>query len=176
MQLIGSGLMGLYEVELRCLHLLMTVYNFSTPALPWPFFILASDGFNILYGRPLSVQYNAHVLPFNNSIFSVMEFLEIRQSTIWYTGSLGRWDKRLVDQASDIPSIIFFSKIVQNSLQKPFHFFFYKITKMKIKSFECPKSIRNYEKNTWNVRCLVDESFVPSAQRASVLYWRLSDF
>jgi hypothetical protein len=68
--------MGLYEVELRCLHLLMTVYNFSTPALPWPFFILASDGFNILYGRPLSVQYNAHVLPFNNSIFSVMEFLE----------------------------------------------------------------------------------------------------
>ena len=80
MQLIGSGLMGLYEVELRCLHLLMTVYNFSTPALLCPgpsLYILASDGFNILYGRPLSVQYNAHVLPFNNSIFSAMEFLEI---------------------------------------------------------------------------------------------------
>ena len=31
---------------------------------------------------------------------------------------------------------------------------------MKMKSFECPKSIRNYEKkNVWNVRCLVDESF-----------------
>ena len=37
---------------------------------------------------------------------------------------------------------------------------------MKIKSFECPKSIRNYkEKNTWSIRRLVDESFVPSAQR-----------
>ena len=43
----------------------------------------------------------------------------------------------------------FFHKILQNPLQKPFKFifyFFYKITKMKIKSFECPKSIRNNEK------------------------------
>ena len=57
------------------------------------------------------------------------------------------------------------------------YFFFYKITKMKIKSFECPKSIRNYEKkNTWNVRHLVDESFVPSVQQTSVLYCRLTDF
>ena len=30
-------------------------------------------------------------------------------------------------------------------------------------------------KNTWNVRRLIDESFVPSAQRTSVLYCRLSD-
>ena len=47
----------------------------------------------------------------------------------------------------------------------------------QVSGFECPKSIMNYEKkNTWKVRCLVDESFVPSAQRASVLYCRLSDF
>ena len=33
---------------------------------------------------------------------------------------------------------------------------------IKIKSLECPESIRNYEKNnTWNIRHLVDESFVP---------------
>ena len=32
---------------------------------------------------------------------------KIRQSTIWYAGSLGRWDKRLVKKASDVPSIIF---------------------------------------------------------------------
>ena len=31
-------------------------------------------------------------------------------------------------------------------------------------------------KNTWNVRRLVNESFVPSAQQTSVLYCRLSDF
>ena len=38
---------------------------------------------------------------------------------------------------------------MQNSLQKLFQFifiFFHKITKMKIKSFECPKSVRNNEK------------------------------
>ena len=55
--------------------------------------------------------------------------------------------------------------------------YFCKFTKMKIKSFECPISIRNYEKNdALNIRCLVDESFVPATQRTSVLYCRLSDF
>ena len=34
---------------------------------------------------------------------------------------MGRWDKRLINQASDVPSIIF-HKILQNSLQKPFQF------------------------------------------------------
>ena len=48
---------------------------------------------------------------------------------------------------------------------------------MKIKNFECPKSIRNYEKkNTWNVKRLVDNLFVPLAHRTSVLYSRLTDF
>ena len=32
------------------------------------------------------------------------------------------------------------------------------------------------KKNTWNVRRLVNKSFVPSAQRTSVLYCRLTDF
>ena len=44
---------------------------------------------------------------------------------------MGRWDKRLVDQVSDVPGIIFFIK---------------SFTKMKIKSFECPKSIKKYFK------------------------------
>ena len=36
---------------------------------------------------------------------------------------------------------------------------------------------RNYEKNkTRNIRCLVDESFVPATQWPSILYWRLLDF
>ena len=34
---------------------------------------------------------------------------KIRQFTIYYAGSPGQWDKRIVDQASDVPSIIFFS-------------------------------------------------------------------
>ena len=37
--------------------------------------------------------------------------------------------------------------------------------------------VRYYEKNnTWNIRRLVDESFVPVTQRPSELYWRFSDF
>ena len=30
--------------------------------------------------------------------------------------------------------------------------------------------------NTWNIRCMIDETIVPSTQRPSVSYWRLSDF
>ena len=37
--------------------------------------------------------------------------------------------------------------------------------------------MRNYEKkNAWNVRPLVNESFVPLAQQTNLLYWRVSDF
>ena len=31
--------------------------------------------------------------------------IKIRQSTIYYTGLLGQWDKRIVNQESDVPSI-----------------------------------------------------------------------
>ena len=34
--------------------------------------------------------------------------LKIRQSTIYYSVLLGRWDKRIDNQESDVPSIIFF--------------------------------------------------------------------
>ena len=38
--------------------------------------------------------------------------------------TLGRWDDRLIDQASDVSSIIFFHNFLQNSLQKSFQLFF----------------------------------------------------
>ena len=56
---------------------------------------------------------------------------EIRQS-----GSLGRWDKRIVYQVSDVPSIIFFSWFLAKFFAKILSIYFlisYKITKMKIK-------------------------------------------
>ena len=80
---------------------------------------------------------------------------------------MGQWDERLIDQASDVPSIIFSHNFLQNSLQKFFQFtsLFFK------KSCECTKSIRNYEKNNaWNIRHLVNESFVTSTHRPSILY------
>jgi hypothetical protein len=33
---------------------------------------------------------------------------QIHQSTIYYAGLLGRWDKRIVNKESDVPSIIIF--------------------------------------------------------------------
>ena len=75
--------------------------------------------------------------------------------------------------------LFFFHIFLQNSLQKLFQFiflFFYKITKIKIKSFECPKSIRNYEKNNaWSIRHLVDDLLVPSSKQPSVIYCRLTN-
>ena len=32
------------------------------------------------------------------------------------------------------------------------------------------------KKITWNIKCLVDKSFVPATQRSTVSYWRLSYF
>ena len=99
--------------------------------------------------------------------------IEIRQSTIYYAGLLGRWDKRIVDQASDVPSIIFFHNFLQNSLQKSFQFiflFFHNFTKIKIKSFEYssqqPTALFSiYQNNTWTIRGLVDETIDPATQR-----------
>ena len=76
----------------------------------------------------------------------------------WVAGTKDSSTKRLMFQV-----LFFFHNFLQNSLQKSFQvtFFSYKFTKIKINSFECPKSIRNYEKNiAWNIRRLVDESFV----------------
>ena len=49
---------------------------------------------------------------------------------------MGLWDKQIIDQASDVPSIIlFFQNFLQNSLQNPLKFFliFLLLTKMKMK-------------------------------------------
>ena len=53
-----------------------------------------------------------------------MDSFEIRQSTIYYAGLLGRWDKRIVDQESDVPSIIFFILFIDLGHSKLFIFIF----------------------------------------------------
>ena len=68
-------------------------------------------------------------------------------------------------------------KILCKNPFNSFSYFFYKITKIKIKSFECPKSIKSIKKdNTWNIRLLVDDLFVPSSKQPSVIYSRLTVF
>ena len=91
---------------------------------------------------------------------------------------LGQWDKWMVDQAFDVSSIFFlynflFIKILY------FHFcnFIKKIEKVDWKGF-CKEFCKILWKknNTWNIRRLVDRSFVPSVQQTSVFFCRLTDF
>ena len=35
---------------------------------------------------------------------------------------------------------------------------------------------KNHEKNTWDIRRLVNDSFIPSSKRPSVLHCKLTDF
>ena len=94
--------------------------------------------------------------------------------------SVARWDKWLINQGSDVLSIIIFFLISCKSFwENCFNLSFISFINLqeKIKSFECPESIKKYEKNNaWNIRPLVDESFVPLTKRPSLLYWRLSYF
>ena len=67
--------------------------------------------------------------------------------------------------------LIFFHDFLQNSLQKSFQFiflFFYEITKAKIKSFDCPKSIK-IKKNKYTEHQTLGRRFVwpivPANQR-----------
>ena len=50
--------------------------------------------------------------------------LKIRQSTIFNPGLLGRLDKGIVDQESDVPSIIFFHTFYRLRALKTLYFIF----------------------------------------------------
>ena len=72
-----------------------------------------------------------------------------------------QWDRRIIDQASDVKSIIFFMISCKILCKNPFIFsflFFYKNKELSA------LSLKNYKKNnTWNVRLLVKDLFVPSS-------------
>jgi hypothetical protein len=51
-------------------------------------------------------------------------YVEIRQSTIYYAGLLGRWDKQIVAQESDVQSIIFSILFIDLGYSKLFIFNF----------------------------------------------------
>ena len=91
--------------------------------------------------------------PFCHSIYFDSKTLNLT------TFNITNWDEQLSNQGADAPSIILF----HNSLQKSFDFnILFSNDFTKIKSLECPRSIRNYEKsNAWNIRHLVNESVSP---------------
>ena len=84
----------------------------------------------------------------------------------WVAWTMGQMNRRPSVWCSNCYFFSWFlAKFFAKILSIYFLIFFYKITKIEIKSFECPKSINNYEKNNaWNIRQFFDESFVPSTQ------------
>ena len=96
-----------------------------------------------------------------------MFFKNLKSGNLQYN-TLGQWDDRLIDQASEVASIIFCHNFLQNSLQKSFQFIFiFLMILHKIKSFEFPKSIRNYGKKLclehqtlgWSVVCPINPAY-----------------
>ena len=81
---------------------------------------------------------------------------KIRQSTIWYTGLL----RKMTCQPSVWKSKYYFFSMISYKILRCIFLFFYEFTKIKPKNFECPKSIRNYDKKClehqmlgWRVIC-----------------------
>ena len=88
---------------------------------------------------------------------------------------LGWWVKRLSGQASDVPSNIFFKISYRLGALKTLYFC--KVIKKIIERIFAKNFARNHEKksNTWNIRRLINDSFVPSSKRPIVLYCKLTD-
>ena len=103
-----------------------------------------------------------------------LDSVNLQHNTLvrWADGTKDSLTKRLMFQL-----LFFFHEILQSSLQKPFqfifYFFLYKITKMKIKSFECPKSIRNYKEKYLEHQTLGRRVVCPIGP-AYYMYCRLS--
>ena len=86
----------------------------------------------------------------------------------WADGTNDSSTKRLMLDAMDLGH------------SKPFFYFCNFIKKNKKTNWKgfCKEFCKILWKknNTWNIRCLVNESFIPSAQWTSILYCRLTDF
>ena len=86
--------------------------------------------------------------------------LEYNTLVCWDDGTNVSSTKHLMFQV-----FFFFIKSCKILCNKPLHFFFYKITKMKKKGSECRKSIRNYENKiigTSNAWSMIHLSHPPS--------------
>ena len=101
----------------------------------------------------------------NSSIYNIIR---------WFAGSFVPANHRPSVWCSKYYFLFIIScKILCKNRSKLFYYFLI----IKIKSFECPKSIRNYEKkNAWNIRRLVGGSLGQTNQRTSVIYYKLTNF
>ena len=76
-----------------------------------------------------------------------------------------------------VSSIIYFSYFLTKFFSNINSYIFFIFLIIKIKNFECPKFMRNYEKNnTWNIQRLVGGSIDQTNKRFIVIYIRLTEF
>ena len=114
---------------------------------------------------------------FNYSLISCLQF--IKSDNLQST--LVRWANGTMGQTTHHPSIWhskYFFFIISYRLMalKTLCFHFGNLIK-KNKRVYAKSFARFYEKkNTWKIKCFVDESFVPWTQWTSILYCRLTDF
>ena len=107
-------------------------------------------------------------------------YVKIRQSTIYYPGLLGRWDKRIFDQESDVPSIIFFILFCRLRALKTFYFYFCnfikKNKKINLKNFWkefCKKSWKKIVLGTSDAWSKIRLSHRPSEPVYYIVNWRI---
>ena len=81
---------------------------------------------------------------------------------------LGGWDECLIDQASEVPSIIFLiisSKCFAKNLSIYFSIFFLTLKKLKMNGIDCQQPTGLFsitQNNIWTIRHLVDETSYPA--------------
>ena len=95
-----------------------------------------------------------------NSVQLIMFLSLSRNPTIyniihWFAGTNDSSTKCLMLQV-----LFFFIISCKILCRNPFNLYFYKITKIKIKSFECPKSIKNYKKKIFGTSNAWSTSFL----------------
>ena len=78
-----------------------SIFMLDVQAVPMMFITSSQSVANIHSYRKQQLGKDIYKIHF----YQFHEF-EIRQSSIWYAGSLGRWVDCLIDQVSDGPSII----------------------------------------------------------------------
>ena len=105
-----------------------------------PLMLLIRYGSRLLFGQLIQIGLDLS--------YCISARLQIRQFITWYAGFLGGWDKWLVDQASDFPSIFFIISYRLRAL-KTLYFHFCNFIKKNQEKFECVSAkdfARFYEK------------------------------
>ena len=106
--------------------------------------------------------------------------LEIRQSTIYYAmGCLDDGTNESSTKSLMFQVFIFYTFYRLRALKTLYFYFcnFIKNKKINWKDFCKEFCKKSWKKKYWNIRSLVDDSFVPSSKQPSVIYivdWRIS--